>query len=94
MHAVVWRALRKQVARWSRHEADRTPGSTIESGRGRPGDRELLLSVAAQILGNTICALGDAAALPVQSFATRFADDFERHITMGQCPNAGKGGGA
>ncbi len=66
----------------------------IESGRGRPGDRELLLSVAAQILGNTICALGDAAALPVQSFAMRFADDFERHITMGQCPKAGKGGGA
>ena len=64
----------------------------IEAGEGRPGDRELLLSVASQILGNTICALGDAAAMPVQSFATRFSDDFEQHIALGRCP-CGEGGG-
>src|SRR5207245_197709 len=40
----------------------------IENGQGRPEDLDLLDSVAANIIGRTICALGDAAALPVRSF--------------------------
>jgi len=59
----------------------------IEHGSGRPGDCDLLLSAAGQITGNTICALGDAAAMPVQSFVTKFRDDFERHIALGRCPH-------
>lgn len=59
---------------------------SIEHGTGRPGDCDLLLSAAGQILGNTICALGDAAAMPVQSFVTKFRADFERHIAEGRCP--------
>ena len=59
---------------------------SIEHGTGRPGDADLLLSAANQILGNTICALGDAAALPVISFVNRFRDDFEAHITGQRCP--------
>ena len=37
-------------------------------------------------LGNTICALGDAAALPVHSFLSRFRAEFEAHIREGRCP--------
>jgi NADH-quinone oxidoreductase subunit F len=59
---------------------------SIEHGAGRPGDCELLEAAAKQILGNTICALGDAAAMPVLSFVGKFREDFERHIALGGCP--------
>jgi len=49
-------------------------------GEAREGDIELLLDVANNIEGNTICALGDAAAWPVQSMIHRFRDEFERRI--------------
>jgi NADH-quinone oxidoreductase subunit F len=65
----------------------------IEEGRGQPGDVELLLHVATSIapfppmgLGNTICPLGDAAALPVHSFVKKFRGEFERHILEKRCP--------
>lgn len=63
---------------------------SIENGHGRPGDCDLLLSAAGQILGNTICALGDAAAMPVISFVNQFRDDFEEHIRRGACPYGNK----
>ncbi|NOZ01295.1 MAG: NADH-quinone oxidoreductase subunit NuoF [Deltaproteobacteria bacterium] len=59
---------------------------SIESGNGRAGDCDLLLDAAGNISGNTICALGDAAAMPVTSFVTKFRDEFERHIAEGRCP--------
>jgi NADH-quinone oxidoreductase subunit F len=40
----------------------------IEHGLGRPDDLDLLNSVTTNIMGRTICALGDAASMPVQSF--------------------------
>ncbi len=43
-------------------------------------DMDLLLNIANNIEGNTICALGDAAAWPVQSFLKRFPEEFERHL--------------
>lgn len=43
-------------------------------------DLDLLLDVANNIEGNTICALGDAAAWPVQSFLKRFPEEFLKHI--------------
>ena len=49
--------------------------------------RDLLLHAARQIMGNTICALGDAAAMPVISFVNTFREDFERHIALGRCPH-------
>jgi NADH-quinone oxidoreductase subunit F len=65
----------------------------IEEGRGEPEDLEMLLNVAASIapyppigLGNTICALGDAAALPTQSFVAKFRAEFEAHIHEKRCP--------
>ncbi|MDX2034069.1 MAG: NADH-quinone oxidoreductase subunit NuoF [Blastocatellia bacterium] len=47
---------------------------------GRPGDVELLYDLADKILGKSFCALGDAAAMPVQSAIKKFREDFERRI--------------
>jgi NADH-quinone oxidoreductase subunit F len=52
----------------------------FEQYEAREGDIELLLDVANNIEGNTICALGDAAAWPVQSMIRRFRDEFEKRI--------------
>lgn len=57
----------------------------IEAGEGKEGDLELLNSVAGGIAGRTICALGDAAAMPVQSFLKHFSDEFEYHIKHKSC---------
>jgi NADH-quinone oxidoreductase subunit F len=57
----------------------------IEHGRGRPDDLDLLNSVADNIQGRTICALGDAAALPVKSFIKHFHAEFAYHIEHGCC---------
>jgi NADH-quinone oxidoreductase subunit F len=37
-------------------------------------------------MGMTICALGDAAAMPVQSFVKKFRDEFLRHAQEHRCP--------
>jgi NADH-quinone oxidoreductase subunit F len=47
-------------------------------GTGRMEDIDLLLDVVNNMEGNTICALADAAAWPVQSFIKKFRDEFER----------------
>lgn len=57
----------------------------IENGRGRPEDLDLLLKTAGRIESRTICAFGDAAAWPVQSFVKRFRKEFEYHIEHKQC---------
>jgi len=57
----------------------------IENGEGRAEDIELLESAAGQIAGHTICAFGEAAAWPVQSFIKQFRDEFEYHIEHKRC---------
>ena len=57
----------------------------IEHGQGRPEDLDLLGSVSANIMGRTICALGDAASMPVQSFVKHFRDEFTYHIEHKTC---------
>jgi len=57
----------------------------IEHGQGRTEDMELLNDVANRIGGRTICALGDAAAMPVQSFLKHYGHEFEYHIEHGKC---------
>ncbi len=57
----------------------------IEHGQGRTEDLELLNSVAGHIGGHTICALGDAAAMPVQSFLKHFGDEFAYHVEHKRC---------
>ncbi len=50
----------------------------FEKYEATPEDIDLLLDIANNIEGNTICALGDAAAWPVQSMINRFRDEFEK----------------
>jgi NADH-quinone oxidoreductase subunit F len=57
----------------------------IEHGEGRPEDLDLLTNVSDNIQGRTICALGDAAALPVKSFIQHFRDEFQYHIENKKC---------
>jgi NADH-quinone oxidoreductase subunit F len=52
----------------------------VAEGNGRPDDVELLASIAHGIAGNTICALGDAAAWPMLGFLTKYRADFEAKI--------------
>jgi NADH-quinone oxidoreductase subunit F len=52
----------------------------LARGKGEPGDVELLANIANGIGGNTICALGDAAAWPMLGFLTKFRGDFEARI--------------
>jgi NADH-quinone oxidoreductase subunit F len=57
----------------------------IEHGRGKTEDLALLNDVADNIQGRTICALGDAAAMPVRAFIQHFRDEFQHHIDHGRC---------
>ncbi len=57
----------------------------IENGHGRESDLELLNSVSDNIQGRTICALGDAAAMPVRAMIKHFRSEFEHHITHKTC---------
>ena len=56
----------------------------ILHGQGRPEDLDLLESVAGHIGGRTICALGDAAAMPVQSFLKHYRHEFQHYIEHGR----------
>jgi len=53
----------------------------ILAGKGSVSDIDLLITVANQIEGNTICALGEAAAWPVRFMVTRFRDYFEARVS-------------
>ena len=57
----------------------------IESGQGRQSDLDMVVDVSRHIEGHTICAFGDAAAWPVQSFIKHFRDEFQHHIDHGRC---------
>ena len=55
----------------------------IVNGQGRPEDLDRLDNVASKIEGRTICALGDAAAMPVRSFVKQFRHEFQHYIDHG-----------
>jgi len=57
----------------------------IVKGEGRLQDLDLLLSVAGNMEGKTICVFADAAAWPVQSYIQKFRKEFEHHIKTGRC---------
>ena len=57
----------------------------IEHAEGRTEDLDLLNSLADNIQGRTICALGDAAAMPVRAFVKHYRSEFEHHIKHGRC---------
>lgn len=52
----------------------------VADGHGKPDDLELMASIAHGIAGNTICALGEAAAWPMLGFLTKFRADFEAKV--------------
>ncbi len=52
----------------------------IAKGEGRPEDAQLLLDLCDNIEGKSFCALGDAAAWPIQSAIKKFPEDFKRHL--------------
>jgi NADH-quinone oxidoreductase subunit F len=59
--------------------------SRIENGKGKLEDLDLLDDMTTKICGRTICALGDAAAMPVQGMLRHFRDEFEYHIEHKRC---------
>ena len=60
-------------------------------GLGRIEDLDLLLNLSDQIQGRTICALGDAAAMPVRAFVKNYREEFEYHIKHKRCMVAAGG---
>jgi NADH-quinone oxidoreductase subunit F len=62
----------------------------IEDGRGEYADLDLLDDVGSRILGRSLCALGDFAVYPVQSYLRKFRAEFEEHIALGRCPFGGE----
>ncbi len=57
----------------------------IEYGLGEAGDLDLILNISGNIMGNTICPFGDAAAMPAAAFIKKFRDEFEAHIAEKRC---------
>lgn len=57
----------------------------IEHGNGRKEDLNLLISISNNIIGNTICPLGDAATIPVKAMLKYYKDEFEYHIINKKC---------
>ena len=57
----------------------------IEHGQGRLEDLEMLGDVAGNIMGRTICALGDAAARPVRGMLKHYMSEFEYHVEHKKC---------
>ena len=57
----------------------------IENGSGLAGDIDLILDVCSNIIGRTICPLGDAAVMPTESIIRHFRPEFEYHIEHKTC---------
>jgi NADH-quinone oxidoreductase subunit F len=57
----------------------------IERGAGDPVDLDLILNISGNIMGNTICPFGDAAAMPAAAFVKKFRDEFDAHIAEKRC---------
>ncbi|HEY7197224.1 MAG TPA: NADH-quinone oxidoreductase subunit NuoF [Gaiellaceae bacterium] len=62
----------------------------LEAGEASQGELDLLLDVCDRILGNCLCPLGDAAAMPIASYVARFREEYQRHIDEGGCPFGGE----
>jgi NADH-quinone oxidoreductase subunit F len=56
----------------------------LVKGEARPEEIDILLDVTKQVEGHTICALGDAAAWPIQGLIRHFRPEIERRILANQ----------
>jgi NADH-quinone oxidoreductase subunit F len=52
----------------------------VDRGEATPMDIEIIAQVQENIIGNCLCVLGDAMAMPVGSMIEKFRDEFEQHI--------------
>ena len=52
-------------------------------------DVQLLVDVSNNMMGNTVCVLADAAAMPTISFVNKFKNEFTEHVKLGRCPLRG-----
>jgi NADH-quinone oxidoreductase subunit F len=57
----------------------------IEHGDGEKNDLDLILNISGNIMGNTICPFGDAAAMPAAAFIKKYRDEFDAHIAEKKC---------
>jgi len=57
----------------------------IEHGKGHMEDLDQLNQIAGNIMGRTICALGDAAAMPVRGMLKHYMDEFVFHVENKRC---------
>ncbi len=62
----------------------------FHSDAGVADDMDTALDVAYNILGKTLCPLGDAAAMPTISILKKFRHEFEEHLKLGHCPYSRK----
>jgi NADH-quinone oxidoreductase subunit F len=62
----------------------------VEDGRAEYADLDLIEDVGNRILGRSLCALGDFAVYPVQSYLRKFRAEFEAHVEQGGCPFGGE----
>jgi NADH-quinone oxidoreductase subunit F len=60
----------------------------IDTGEATPMDLDIMASVQEQIIGNCLCVLGDAMAMPVGSMIAKFRPEFEAHIEARQLTGA------
>jgi len=60
----------------------------LATGQAEVGEIDLLLNVSKQVEGHTICALGDAAAWPIQGLIRHFRPELERRIEQRQAPQS------
>ena len=64
----------------------------IDSGEATPMDLDIMASVCEHIIGNCLCVLGDAMAMPIGSMIKHFRPEFEAHIEAArECADAGAG---
>ena len=68
----------------AKHNGEAWMAWLADAGKGRMEDIDLLNSVADNIMGRTICALGDAAAMPVRAMLKHFRHEFEAKINAAQ----------
>ena len=66
----------------------------LEDGHGKMEDLQVLIDVASNMEGNTICVLADSLSMPVKSFVPKFRSEFEDHVRLGRCPFRDRNGSA
>jgi NADH-quinone oxidoreductase subunit F len=59
----------------------------IKAGEATPMDLDIMASVQEQIIGNCLCVLGDAMAMPIGSMIVKFRDEFEAYIEEARARN-------